>query len=130
FANNGTTGFFSVPSGDYTLRLTQAPNGVTADDRPVSVAAGQQTSVTVTASGGAVETEAPEQTETAPSTEEAQPGDLTVTLIDGATQQPIGGACFQLIDDGGNAVQEACDTSEFESADFANNGNTGFFGVP
>ena len=136
FANNGTTGFFGVPSGDYTLRLTQAPNGATAADMPVTVVAGQQTTETVTATGGAIETETPAPTatatvtETVAPTEAAQRGDLTITLLDGTTQQPIGGACFQLIDGAGNVAGEACDTTEYESEQFANNGNTGFFDVP
>src|SRR5690606_24659151 len=49
-------------------------------------------------------------------------------LVDDAGQ-PVGGACFALLD-GGTQVAESCDTPERESAEFANNGNTGFFNVP
>src|SRR5699024_2819634 len=57
--------------------------------------------------------------------EQAAPGDLIVTLVD-QNGNPVGGACFQLLDDGGNVIAESCDVNDA----FPNNGNTGFFGVP
>ena len=68
-------------------------------------------------------------TETVVPTEAAGQGDFTVQLRD-QDGQPIGGACFQLIDQNGNVAGEACDTQDFESEQFADNGNTGFFGIP
>ena len=138
FANNGTTGFFGVPSGTYTLRLTQAPGGATAEDIDVEVLPGQEVTEDVTAGAGQPtdeDIETPEGTEDAPeepiqtATDEAgaEPARFTVTLLD-QNGAPIGGACFQLIRDG-SVAYEGCDTTDWESADFANNGNTGFFDV-
>ncbi|HEV2128030.1 MAG TPA: SpaA isopeptide-forming pilin-related protein [Thermomicrobiales bacterium] len=133
FANNGTTGFFGVPAGTYTLRLSDAPNGATADDRRVEVIAGQTVEVNVTAQLAATETPEPtattQPTETPEptATEAPQPANFTVTLLD-QDGDPVGGACWQLVHDG-EVVAESCDTEAAESPEFADNGNTGFFDI-
>jgi uncharacterized surface anchored protein len=181
FPNNGNTGFFGVPAGSYTVHESQTPEGSeTAKDKKVTIKAGQETDVTITAKTIAptqpptlpptqpptptevptqaptlpptlpptqAPTQAPTQIPTPPATqaptnavvprtpsattaptqtatEAPQPGDLIVTLQDEAGNA-IGGACFQLLQDG-NVVSEACDNQD----QFPNNGNTGFFGVP
>lgn len=134
FANNGTTGFFGVPSGTYTLRLTQAPDGATAEDVEVEILPGQQVTEEITAEAGQpteadIETPEPTEEPTEQPTEDAggEPATFTVTLLD-QNGAPIGGACFQLVRDG-SVAYESCDTEAWETAQFANNGNTGFFDV-
>src|SRR5690606_27842891 len=134
FANNGTTGFFGVPSGTYTLRLTQAPDGATAEDVEVEILPGQQVTEEITAEAGQpteadIETPEPTEEPTEQPTEDAggEPATFPVTLLD-QNGAPIGGACFQLVRDG-SVAYESCDTEAWETAQFANNGNTGFFDV-
>ncbi|HYH11133.1 MAG TPA: zf-HC2 domain-containing protein, partial [Thermomicrobiales bacterium] len=75
-------------------------------------------------------TDTPEPTETPEptATPEPVPANLTVRVLD-QEGEPVGNACFALID-GDDTVSESCDTPEWETAEFAGNGNTGFFDVP
>lgn len=134
FAGNGTTGFFGEPSGTYTLRLTEAPGDVTAEDREVEILPGQQVTEDITveappATEAPIETptDVPTATPTEKPTEAPEPATFTVELLD-QNGAPIGGACFQLVQNEAVAY-ESCDTSDWESAEFANNGLTGFFEV-
>ncbi|MEJ7839241.1 MAG: SpaA isopeptide-forming pilin-related protein, partial [Thermomicrobiales bacterium] len=161
--DNGNTGFFGVPSGTYTLRLSDAPDGVeSADEQEVEVVGGEATNVQVVASATPQEpTEEPEPTdeptdeaqptdeptvepteepapteEVAPTEEttdpdggsaDGPPGDLIVSLVDG-DDNPIGGACFQLVNPDDSVAAESCDSAETGDTN-PDNGNTGFFGV-
>nr|MBA2247128.1 hypothetical protein [Chloroflexia bacterium] len=119
-ADDGRIGFTGVPAGAQTLRETRTPEGVApAADQPIEVEAGTAIDVPV----GSASSE-PTSEQTATPTTEPTPGDLIVTLVDG-TSAPIGGACFQLIQND-NVIAESCDTTDA----FPNNGNTGFFGIP
>ncbi len=133
-ADDGRIGFTGVPAGPQTLRETRTPDGVAAAaDQPIEVEAGTAIDVpvgsavsepTAESTPEATETASPTEASTATPTTEPLPGDLIVTLVDG-TSAPIGGACFQLIQNA-DVIAESCDTTDA----FPNNGNTGFFGVP
>lgn len=69
--NNGNSGFFGVPAGNYMLHLSQAPDGVTADDQDITIKGGQETDVTVTATIAETPTAEATATEQATATEEA-----------------------------------------------------------
>ena len=128
FPDDGRIGFTGVPAGPQTLRETRTPDGVApATDQPITVEADTAIDVPVGSAASeptAESTPEPTDASTATPTSEPIPGDLIVTLVD-QTSAPIGGACFQLIQNG-NVVAESCDTTDA----FPNNGNTGFFGVP
>lgn len=55
------------------------------------------------------------------------PANLTVTLQD-QDGEPVGDACFALLQ-GEVTVAESCDTPDWETPEFASNGNTGFFEI-
>ncbi|HEV2072941.1 MAG TPA: SpaA isopeptide-forming pilin-related protein [Thermomicrobiales bacterium] len=114
FPNNGNTGFFGVPSGTYTLHQSTAPEGVQpSPDREVQVPAGGEETVVVQAAAPAEPTPAPT-------------GNVVVLRQD-AQGNPVGGACFELLDSNGGVVGEAvCD----EDGDVADDGRIGFFDVP
>ena len=135
FPDDGRTGFFGIPVGDYVLRETRTPEGYEpAPDTPFTVIAGEAVDVPVGSAAIATETptaepspaEAPSPT--AETTPEAVPGNLIVTLL-GPDQQPIGNACFQLVQ-GDTVVAEQCDDTTNPGDTLPGNGNTGFFGVP
>lgn len=113
FPFNGNTGFFGVPSGEYTLIQSTAPEGTEpAPDTQVTVPANGEETVTVTAP-------APEETP-------VPEGDIVVLRQDDAGNA-VGGACFQLVDASGNTVGEpVCD----EDGDLPDDGRIGFFDVP
>src|SRR5690606_29527448 len=113
FPFNGNTGFFGVPSGEYTLIQSTAPEGTQpAPDTQGTVPANGAETVTVTAP-------APEETP-------VPEGDIVVLRQDDAGNA-VGGACFQLIDASGNTVGEpACD----EDGDLPDDGRIGIFDVP
>ncbi|HET7531322.1 MAG TPA: SpaA isopeptide-forming pilin-related protein, partial [Mycobacteriales bacterium] len=115
------------------LRLTSAPEGVSAEDQQVTVVADVDTPVTVTAqvagteTPSTTETAAPTETATATETETSQPGppaNLVVELHDEA-DQGIGGACFTLEMAGQDPIT-SCDADDVNPG----NGRTGFFGIP
>ncbi|HSH21771.1 MAG TPA: SpaA isopeptide-forming pilin-related protein, partial [Candidatus Caenarcaniphilales bacterium] len=123
-ADDGRIGFFDVPAGVWTLRETRTPPTVEpAAEQQVEIFTNDSTDLPV--QSAALETETETETETAT---EPVPGDLIVTL-QSEDGQPIGGACFELLDEDGNVVEESCDTAEFGDTN-PGNGNTGFFGVP
>jgi len=154
FPLNGKVGFYDVPVGVYTLRISSVPGGFEAvADQSIDVAEGDALlEVTIQPSDAATEepveteepTEAPAETEepteapveTEEPTEEpvvteestvtdlGDPGSLIVTLQD-AEGANVGGACFELLN-GDDLVASSCDTDD----DFPDNGRTGFFGVP
>ncbi|MDP8908123.1 MAG: SpaA isopeptide-forming pilin-related protein, partial [Chloroflexota bacterium] len=111
---NGNTGFFGVPSGTYTLRLSEAPEGVTgADEREVTIPANGEAAEVVIATADDDET-----TETTTTTATEEVGDLVVLRQDEAGNA-IGGACFEIVDDQGETVaDEVCD----EDGDVADDG--------
>src|SRR5699024_4473830 len=83
------------------------------DDQPVDIPAGAEQDVTVTAPATAEPTPVPS-------------GNIVVLRQD-AQGNPVGGACFQLIDQNGNPVGDpVCD----EDGDVADDGRIGVFDVP
>ena len=114
FPNNGNTGFFGVPSGTYTLHQSTTPEGSQPiADQDVQVPGGDEQTVVVQAAAPAEPT--PEPT-----------GDIVVLRQD-ADGNPVGGACFQLLDAGGQVVGDpVCD----EDGDVADDGRTGFSNIP
>lgn len=146
FPFNGKVGMYEIPAGTYTLHMSQAPDGyqpvadqdveiTTADDllnvtiEPVGDATEEPTEQPATEEPTEEPTEVPtEQPATEEPTEQpAEPGDLVVTLQDG-NGNPVGGACFQLVNDNGEVIAESCDTPDMDQN--PNNGRTGFYGVP
>jgi uncharacterized surface anchored protein len=155
FPFNGKVGMYEIPAGTYTLRMSQAPDGfeavpdaeveiTTADDlRNVTIQPlGTPTEVPTEQPATEEPTEAPtEQPATEVPTEEpteqvatetpteqpGAPGDLVVTLQDSAGN-PIGGACFELVNESDEVIASSCDTPERDQN--PNNGRTGFYGVP
>ncbi|MGI8975212.1 MAG: SpaA isopeptide-forming pilin-related protein [Thermomicrobiales bacterium] len=127
FANNGNTGFFGVPSGSYTLRLSQELDGVTVDERQIEVIAGQQVTETITAAVTQEDDdEEDDQSTTGRSLIDGPVGDLVVLRQD-QDGNPIGGACFEILDANNSPVAEgACD----EDGDVADDGRIGFLDVP
>jgi uncharacterized surface anchored protein len=151
FPFNGKVGMYEIPAGTYTLRMSQVPDGfeavpdaeveiTTADDlRNVTIqplgeptpqptegpATEQPTEEPTTEVPTAEPTEAV-ATET-PTEQPAGPGDLVVTLQDD-DGNPIGGACFELVNDSDTVVATSCDTPDRDQN--PNNGRTGFYGVP
>jgi len=152
FPDNGNTGFFGVPSGTYTLRQTQAPEGATSSpEQEVEIAAGEERRVNAVAGpptdeptteptarpteeptptaqpteeATAEPTATPESTPTDEAADPGPPGSLIVTLQD-AGGTPIAGACFELVQ-GDEVIADSCDADDA----FPDNGRTGFFGVP
>ena len=125
FPNNGNSGFFGVPSGTYTLRQSTTPESTTtADDREVTVRAGQEVTETIDLSAEQ-DGETPTVTPTVTATVSAS-GDVVVLRQD-AEGNPAGGACFELVTADGTVVgQQVCD----EDGDVADDGRTGFFDIP
>ena len=134
-ADDGRTGFFDVPVGTWTIRETRTPDSVEpAQDTQVTVNAGQATDVPVQSAALVFEepteepTEAPEPTEEPEPTDEPTEAPATGTVVFNLLDQngnAVGGACFQLIQDG-NVIAESCDSNDQNP----NNGRTGFFNVP
>lgn len=123
FPDNGRTGFFGVPSGTYTLRQSQVPEGSAAiAEIEVTVAAGQEANETVEPAGDAASpTEQVEPTATAAgaATEAAEGDDATgatAVRVDVSSVDAAGGAvCVELNTSGGIGLAEApaaCDNGE------------------
>ena len=146
FPFNGKVGMYEIPTGTYTLRMSQVPEGyqAVADQQVEITTADDLLNVTIQPAGEATEepteqpteqpaTEEPTETPTeqpateAPSETPSAPGDLVVTLQD-EDGSPIGGACFQLFNDNDEEIARSCDTPELDQN--PNNGRTGFYGVP
>ncbi|MDQ3526144.1 MAG: hypothetical protein M3451_13990, partial [Chloroflexota bacterium] len=124
FANNGNTGFFGVPSGSYTLRLSQELDGVTVDDQQVEVLAGQQVTETITAT--VTQEDEDDDPLVIQTEDDAATGDLVVLRQD-QDGNTVGGACFEILDANNTPVAEgACD----EDGDVADDGRIGIFDVP
>lgn len=118
FPFNGVVGFFGVPGGEYTLRQSETPEGLEpVDDRDIEVEAGQELREEITAAlAWLAPTEQPEDGS----------GDVVVIRQDG-DGNPVGGSCFEIVDDTGDEIaDEICD----EDGDLADDGRTGFFEVP
>ncbi|MBA2469225.1 MAG: hypothetical protein H0V37_07455, partial [Chloroflexia bacterium] len=115
FPFNGVVGFFGVPGGEYSLRQSETPDGSEpVEDRDIEVVAGQEIREEITAS--VASTEQPED----------ETGDVVVIRQD-SDGNPVGGSCFEIVDDGGDEIaDEVCD----EDGDVADDGRTGFFEVP
>ncbi len=109
FPFNGNTGFTGVTPGTYTLHQSGVPEGTeAAPDQEVTVPSGDEENVTVQAAA----TEAPT-------------GDIVVLRQDTAGE-PVGGACYEVVDESGSVVQSACD----EDGDLPDDGRTGLFDIP
>lgn len=81
--NNGRLGFYNTPSGTYTLRESTVPDGTQpVPDREVTVAAGQETTITLSTS-----TQEGEPTATAPAEATATPNP-EVTPTEGGEPTP------------------------------------------
>jgi uncharacterized surface anchored protein len=158
-ADDGRIGFTGLAAGTAFLRETRTPDGVEpAEDMQIEVVAGEATDIEVRTDRIESEEPTAEPTEeeataepteeeaTAEPTEEeataeptedegqdgqpadGPPGDLIVSLLD-ENDEPIGGACFELLNPDGSVAFESCDSPEFGDTN-PNNGNTGFYGVP
>ncbi|MDQ3444367.1 MAG: SpaA isopeptide-forming pilin-related protein, partial [Chloroflexota bacterium] len=154
-ADDGRTGFFNVPVGTWLIQETRTPDGfdeaspvqvtVNAGQASEAVAQGaaiQQQQPTEVPTDDSTEeptdgiiddlfndpTEEPADDPTeepsSESTEVPAPGNVVVNLTDDEGN-PVGGACFELIQVG-NVLTESCDAND----QFPNNGRTGFFGIP
>lgn len=98
--DDGRIGIFDVPAGDVTLRETRTPDGYTpAADTPAVVTADQAVDVPVQSASLVV---------TEPAQDFPELGNLIVTRTD-ANGNPVGGACFALINDEGTVIGEQCD---------------------
>jgi uncharacterized surface anchored protein len=109
-ADDGTTALSGLPTGDYVVVETQAPEGyLRADDHPVSgVVAGQTTETTViNVLGGTV-----------------------MIHSANAAGDPLPGACFQIWTDAGDGVLGTYAGASCDYFDDADDGVTAIGGVP
>ena len=133
FPDNGRTGFFNVPSGTYTLRMSQAPDGFApADDTSVTIdpGLGSTTDVTVTIVSldeGSDLPEATEEPEDAgepteePEVPAREPGGVTGIRIDVSQFDQSGGPiCVELNTTSAIGMRNppaACDNGEGDADD-------------
>ncbi|MBA3310486.1 MAG: hypothetical protein H0U28_10620 [Nocardioidaceae bacterium] len=112
FPGNGNTGFFGVPSGTYTLRISETPDNVAApDDREVEVPAGGEATEIVAVAATEATAEPTEQTTDTETDTVAETGAVEVSF-DAAADPAV---CVELNTSGGIGLSEApaaCDNGD------------------